>query len=173
MVNRAWKSRIVLDTQIRVAATPLDFRLNIDTGLCLSAGTPANKFTIAIILIRRWLAPRPNFFCMAIGQQCLLKAVCFIWKRLSVPKSFVFHPLCIITSFQLEISSFDSQRWFSLFYWRCCVSDSADQWPSPQIALLVFDIFQIHSRHIICLKTVSSPRAGWWWWFQAYLFWWL
>ena len=32
--------------------------------------------------------------------------------------------------------------------------------PSPQIALLVFDIFQIHSRHIICLKTISQQR--WW-----------
>ena len=42
-------------------------------------------------------------------------------------------------------------------------------WPVtlPQIALLVFDIFQIHSRHIICLKTTS------WWWIQAYLFCWL
>ena len=83
-------------------------------------------------------------------------------------------PLYIFYSYNLGDLALELylSQCFTSFAARCWVSDSADQWPSlslPQIALLVFDIFQIHSRHIICLKTISPP--GWWWGFH--LFCWL
>ena len=46
-----WQLWIVFDTQSRVAATPPDFRLNIDTFLCLSANSNNIKPTKPMILI--------------------------------------------------------------------------------------------------------------------------
>ena len=159
LTNQRW---IMLDTRIRVA-TPPHFRLNIDTILCLSPPTISNK-------------PQ-QFFSSAVEINATSPITFFLVFSpylLDFTGKLGQCPLYIFYSYNLGDLALELylSQCFTSFAARCWVSDSADQWPSlslPQIALLVFDIFQIHSRHIICLKTISPP--GWWWGFH--LFCWL
>ena len=151
LTNQRW---IMLDTRIRVA-TPPHFRLNIDTILCLSPPTTSNKlqlfFSSSAVKIN---ATSPITFFLVFSPYLLD----FTGKLGQCPL-YIFYSYNLG---DLALELYLSQC-FTSFAARCWVSDSADQWPSlslPQIALLVFDIFQIHSRHIICLKTISQQR--WW-----------